>query len=74
MTRGLLHIDGAACWLREGDAARACSTATTALAEFLSGWRKGLTHTRAADLYRSIPARNRQESAARDLRQALARA
>ncbi|MFE2640100.1 hypothetical protein ACFXKF_36050 [Streptomyces scopuliridis] len=71
MTRGLLRLDAATCWHRDGDTEQACRAATAALADLLPGWRTGLTRTRAVELYRMIPAQDHHEPAARELRDAL---
>ncbi|WP_244900611.1 hypothetical protein [Streptomyces nanshensis] len=72
MTRGLLRIDAAVCEHRDGDTAQACRMAVAALHDLPTGWRTGLTRTRAVDLYRSIPAQYHREPAARELRDVLA--
>ncbi|BDH10530.1 hypothetical protein [Streptomyces hygroscopicus] len=72
MTRGLLQLDAATCWHREGDTERACRAATATLADLPPGWRTGLTRTRALDLYRSVPPQHHNEPAVRELRDSLA--
>jgi hypothetical protein len=71
MTRGLLALDAAACWARDGDPDQACRAAVKALADLPNGWRTGLTHTRALDLLYSVPAKHSHEPAVRDLTEAL---
>jgi hypothetical protein len=72
MTRGLLALDDAACWVHDGDPAQACHAAVTALTGLPDGWRTGLTRTRAVDLLYAIPAARRNEPAARELAAVLA--
>ncbi|WP_184502890.1 hypothetical protein [Streptomyces botrytidirepellens] len=72
LTRTLLTIDAAACLHQNGDTDQACRSAATAFAALPTAYRTGLTHTRALDLYRSIPAQHHRETAVQQLRQALA--
>ncbi|MFF2653602.1 hypothetical protein [Streptomyces sp. NPDC058045] len=68
----LLKIDAAACAHRDGDTEQACRRATAALAALPPAYRTDLTHTRAMDLYRSIPAQHYGEPAVRQLQEVLA--
>ncbi|MFE5098038.1 hypothetical protein ACFRCI_49465 [Streptomyces sp. NPDC056638] len=72
MTRTLLTIDGAACAHHDGDTEQACRRAAAALAVLPAGYRTGLIHARATDLYQSIPAQHHREPAVRALHNALA--
>ncbi|MQY16228.1 hypothetical protein SRB5_64260 [Streptomyces sp. RB5] len=72
MTRALIQIDAAVCTHKKGDPATACHQASAALEALPPGYRTGLTHTRALDLYRAIPAEHHREPAVRNLRQVLA--
>ncbi|WP_405906443.1 hypothetical protein OG742_12240 [Streptomyces sp. NBC_00828] len=72
MTRTLLKIDAAACAHRDGDTDQACRRATAALAALPPDYRTGLTHSRAMDLYRTIPAQHHREPAVRQLQEILA--
>lgn len=71
MTRTLLAIDAAACAHHDGDTQQACRRATAALSALPPDYRSGLVHTRAMDLYRSIPAQHHREPAVRDLQDVL---
>ncbi|TJZ93624.1 hypothetical protein FCI23_54280 [Actinacidiphila oryziradicis] len=72
MTRTLLTIDAAACTHHDGDTEQACRRAAAALAVLPAGYRTGLIHARATDLYQSIPAQHHREPAVRALHTALA--
>ncbi|MBX7265611.1 hypothetical protein KIF24_05845 [Micromonospora sp. Llam7] len=72
LTRTLLRLDAAGCQHRDGHTLDACQTATAALTGIPSRYRTGLTHRRAADLYRNIPANLRSKPAARALAEVLA--
>ncbi|MGC9479208.1 hypothetical protein CJI59_30900 [Streptomyces sp. Alain-F2R5] len=72
MTRTLLHIDAAACAHHDGDSEQACRRTITALTSLPDGYRTGLVHRRAQDLYEAIPAQHHHERAVRELRDALA--
>ncbi|WP_243706074.1 helix-turn-helix transcriptional regulator [Micromonospora sp. KC721] len=72
LTRTLLHLDAATCQHRDGHTLDACQAATATLTSIPVRYRTGLTHRRAADLYRSIPANTRSAPAARALAEVLA--
>ncbi|MFD7620871.1 hypothetical protein [Streptomyces sp. NPDC059802] len=72
MTRTLLTIDGAACAHHDGDIEQAYRRAAAALDVLPAGYRTGLIHARATDLYQSIPAQHHREPAVRALHNALA--
>ncbi|MFI9041279.1 hypothetical protein [Streptomyces sp. NPDC053726] len=72
MTRSLLAIDAAACFHHDGDTEQACQRAVAILAALPDAYRTGLVHHRALDLYYSIPAQHREESAVRELHDVLA--
>ncbi|MFI7077147.1 hypothetical protein ACIBO1_07630 [Micromonospora sp. NPDC049903] len=72
LTRTLLRLDAATCQHLDGHTLDACHAATTALTGIPARYRSGLTHRRAADLYRRIPAELRSRSAARELAEVLA--
>ncbi|MFK0112576.1 hypothetical protein [Streptomyces sp. NPDC091217] len=72
MTRTLLTIDGAACSHHDGDSEEACRRTVAALTGLPDGYRTGLVHRRALDLYEAIPAQQHRELAVRELRDVLA--
>lgn len=74
MTRTLLAIDAAACSDHDGDNEQACRRTVDALTSLPDGYRTGLVHRRALDLYEAIPAQHHRERAVRELRDALAAA
>ncbi|MCT9011595.1 hypothetical protein [Streptomyces rhizosphaerihabitans] len=72
MTRTLLHIDAAACSHHDGNSEEACRRTVAALTSLPDGYRTGLVHRRALDLYEAIPAHHHRERAIRELRDVLA--
>ncbi|MGW0431165.1 hypothetical protein ACWDV4_01245 [Micromonospora sp. NPDC003197] len=72
LTRILLRLDAATCQHRDGDTIAACQAATAALIDVPARYRIGLTHSRAIDLYRSIPADLRSTPTVRMFAEVLA--
>ncbi|MGW2777205.1 hypothetical protein ACWC4C_32680 [Streptomyces olivaceoviridis] len=72
MTRALLTLDAATCVHHDGDTHEACQRTVTVLSTLPAPYRTGLVHRRALDLYHSIPAQHHQQTAVRELREALA--
>ncbi|MEU2226702.1 hypothetical protein [Streptomyces sp. NPDC018347] len=72
MTRALLTLDAAARVHHDGDTHEACRCTVTVLSTLPAAYRTGLVHRRALDLYYSIPAQHHQQTAVRELHEALA--
>ncbi|MEV7004316.1 hypothetical protein AB0N62_42835 [Streptomyces sp. NPDC093982] len=72
MTRTLLNIDAAACSHHDGDSEDACRRTVAALTGLPDGYRTGLVHRRAQDLYEAIPTQHHHEPAVHELRDVLA--
>ena len=59
MTRTLLNIDAAACDHHDGDTEQACHRTIATLTGLPDGYRTGLVHRRARDLYEAILCRSK---------------
>ncbi|MFC3988117.1 hypothetical protein [Actinoplanes siamensis] len=74
MTRTLLLLDGAMCVRHDGDPAGGCQAAVDALTRRPGSYRAGLVRQRAAELYASVPASDRNLAEAQRLADLLAEA
>ncbi|MEV6674576.1 hypothetical protein [Streptomyces sp. NPDC051162] len=67
MAPALLRIDRALCLSKDGEIEGACRETADVLHALPAEYRKGLTLTRAGEVYRSVPPQHRTVASVREL-------